>query len=1173
MASPQAKAKSISSFFQCSVVTKSEIEIVVNSSARAYFLVKDLLDELENEHIQLGTGAHLRLQELLRLLPDDISDADLLLALAPLLARSGREQELIYEKFALCQRRADEVFSPRPASALHEPRAIDPIGRKIEHSKRWFWVAAALLAAVLAGLLLKFYAVEKTILVEKSFAVNAGQVSSICLSRIPELDSVKSQVLGFNFQYSEYQLQSKIQQNGGVPGKGEGIRIPNGRNLVGSSRFASYSIQNDTCLLIASRDYVQAMDSVVLNVLFSNQKKGELRLRIFIAPKIETTTVTAGPDTVFRPQIRPIPFDSTHRQALLELQVQAADPWASWLHKNWYWLRWVIYGPFCISIFTLWRWMEWRQRKLYAQLERKDKPPYVWNVEIPGVEEVLLDDAYRHALQVMRRRSQSEAQRLDLERTIAATVEQGGLPRFQYRPLSQPVDYLLLLDRQQTGNHRSQLFDAFYRAFKAQELAIERYFYDSDLRLCFNEAQPDGVRLTELAQRFGGARLMLVGSGLQLIHPLRGGLVAWADLFEHWPQRLLLTPRHPEDWGRNERLLGTLFQVLPATLSSLSFWVEELEQGEDAHFERWQERVKDVPAAVFQPDEAHPLASLLLQFPRAVVRWVAACAIYPSLHWDLTLWFGQQLQAHSGEPLLEHDTLLRLFRIRWFMEGQMPQTAREQLLEWLDGEDPALVPALRRDLAGVLAQSPPPEDSMAWADHRLQLVFNRWMSESNRKEKKKQEKELARLLPQAEVDFVALKYLDAPPTPLHFEVPPALKKYVYRGGMRGLGFSGSLKTALLALALALAGLLFFLWWQPVAPREGCAGELADYVLDNGLLTLCLKNERDSLLYQEFRLRDSIELGQPQPQPAVSSQLYDQDGLLVREVFIDLGAAYYNKGVVYLKKNLRDSACLFFGRALQYDSLDERYRKVWGWCDNKAILDSLSQKKIGTDFVDMILVRGGTVQMGSNKDENDEKPVHSVSVSDFYIGKYEVTQKQWRDIMGSDPPALAFKGCEQCPVESVSWDDIQEFLRKLNAKFPGLNYRLPSEAEWEYGARGGEQSKGYLYAGRNNIGEVAWYGANSGEKTRPVGGKKANELGIYDMSGNVWEWCQDVWHENYEGAPTNGSAWTRGGVQSLRVLRGGSWYYSLLDCRVSNRNSNLASRRSPNYGFRLASSLQ
>jgi formylglycine-generating enzyme required for sulfatase activity len=178
-----------------------------------------------------------------------------------------------------------------------------------------------------------------------------------------------------------------------------------------------------------------------------------------------------------------------------------------------------------------------------------------------------------------------------------------------------------------------------------------------------------------------------------------------------------------------------------------------------------------------------------------------------------------------------------------------------------------------------------------------------------------------------------------------------------------------------------------------------------------------------------------------------------------------------------------------------------------------------------------------------------------------MSKYEVTQKQWRDIMGTNPSN--FKNCDNCPVEKVSWNDIQDFIRKLNTK-TGKNYRLPTEAEWEYAARGGQN---YKYAGSDNLGSVAWYRDNSGSKTHPVGQKSANGYGLYDMAGNVWEWCSD-WYgsDYYNNSPSSNPKGPNSGT--FRVLRGGSWYYSSRNCRAAYRDSSAPTDRNNDFGFRL-----
>lgn len=229
---------------------------------------------------------------------------------------------------------------------------------------------------------------------------------------------------------------------------------------------------------------------------------------------------------------------------------------------------------------------------------------------------------------------------------------------------------------------------------------------------------------------------------------------------------------------------------------------------------------------------------------------------------------------------------------------------------------------------------------------------------------------------------------------------------------------------------------------------------------------------------------------------------------------------------------------------------------------------------GVSFT-MVAVQGGTFTMGATAEQGsdaevDEKPAHSVTLSSYYIGQTEVTQELWEAVMGRNPSY--FKGAKR-PVENVSWDDCQNFIRKLNEK-TGKSFRLPTEAEWEYAARGGNRSRGYKYSGSNNTGDVAWYTVNCYDKgssspdygTHQVATKRANELGIYDMSGNVWEWCSD-WYGGYSSASQTNPQGSSSG--SSRVFRGGGWGTYARSCRVSYRNGYSADYRNDDFGLRLA----
>lgn len=226
-----------------------------------------------------------------------------------------------------------------------------------------------------------------------------------------------------------------------------------------------------------------------------------------------------------------------------------------------------------------------------------------------------------------------------------------------------------------------------------------------------------------------------------------------------------------------------------------------------------------------------------------------------------------------------------------------------------------------------------------------------------------------------------------------------------------------------------------------------------------------------------------------------------------------------------------------------------------------------------DCPEMVVIPGGSFLMGSpaGKGDDNERPQHRVSVGRFALGKYEVTQGQWRAVMGSNPSR--FKGCgDDCPVEKVSWEDAQEYVRRLNEKVGGGAqgpYRPPSEAEWEYGCRGGASPE--EYCGGNYADVVAWYNKNSGGTTHRVGTKPGNGYGLHDMTGNVWEWTQDCYQGSYAGAPTDGSAFTGSGCKH-RSVRGGSWYNGAESVRSAYRYRYTPAVRDSNLGFRVARTL-
>ena len=311
-------------------------------------------------------------------------------------------------------------------------------------------------------------------------------------------------------------------------------------------------------------------------------------------------------------------------------------------------------------------------------------------------------------------------------------------------------------------------------------------------------------------------------------------------------------------------------------------------------------------------------------------------------------------------------------------------------------------------------------------------------------------------------------------------------------------------------------------------------------------------------------------------------LYDEDGdamTVTMQVSDDAGETW-NLSCQQISGDVGENITGGTGKHIVWDFGAEHPDAYYDRIQIKVIADD---GYVTPGLVEMVYVQGGTFQMGDKwGDGSDvEKPVHEVTVSDFYISKYEITQKQYEEIMGENPSY--FIG-DNLPVEKVTWYNAVDFCNKLSEReglepcytingtdvscdFSKSGYRLPTEAEWEYAATGGINSKNTKYSGSNNVDEVGWYSDNSSNSTQEIGKKDPNELGIYDMSGNVWEWCWDWYDTSYyaSSATTNPTGPEDG---SSKVLRGGSWRNPAQSVRVSNRGDNYPSEIYYTYGFRI-----
>lgn len=1233
-----------------------------------YRFLTHLLDALAADGYDVGTGRHLQLQVLLSKLPEELPLASLKTVLAPLFATTRQDQARFYELFE---------------QAMEATDTIPIIGKEKKQENRWrnaVWILVGALA--LSILILIIYlnqpVTPKAILPTVTY--HPFPVTPNATHHLP-MPIAEDSIISLTFE--------------------------NGQTKDTSAILGTIILEkpdSNTCLTFITQDSFPDRLQDTIIVLALRQDSSQHRLHFIaqyskpVSESLMDTTDIAELDTL------PIPYP----RDISSLQIDAKLEARAEFYRTYGWLiklaLSLLLGALLLAIV---QWRTKKRRRLIAAMASQDKPPYIWNIKLNQPEDVNLGENVGILLNQLRRRRRGEAFRLDVPRTVNATVRSAGRIAFQYKQSTSPPEYLLLIERHSHTDHRALLFNHLYESFRANEVTIERFYYNSDPRTCFNEAYPDGVSIKELQHRFGDARLLMMGNGYDLLSPMSGRLAKWTAIFTEWRERALFSPKPLSQWGRKEAALGDLFYFMPASMESFTTTLEEFGSADPRQPSELMTKLEDVHWPPIEL-EGSLLATLQKHYPEPLVQWIAACAVYPTLHWDVTLYLGRELSTEDA-PLLTVENLLHLTRLPWFVEGHFPDAAREDLIAYL--AQAGLESRIRESLHRLLEEvQKPPTESIAYEDYDVNALTNELLFTAHRPRRRKLRTQLNRYLAAGlEPDVVSLRYVqERQSSSLDFILSEQWKRAFFNEGNPLLGWKDWMWALPIWVVMVVAGWMY-------QPNFGtCEGEQVEYKEQ----LVCLESGKDYLILQEVHYRDTIAQQKSLPDifPVTLVGGLQIKSTLIREAdpidslqskhniaiyFYNAGAKLHNqwrplqdsiqtlseraanaplqqqsnnigfsnarnkyRSLQIVADSLAAQSCDNFTRGYAlYQQLPDTTRArtltvgysfklamqrvcvepdsvitepfVWnvlitdaqtGEPLNSAVVRALNGNIIGRatrtiggfrlevpgEFKnsllevnaaadgyqnrttslrveenqatialeplpaiepDMVLVRGGTFTMGclEKRDgncEDDQKPPHEVKVNNFSISKYEVTQAQWRAVMGSDPPELNFKGCDQCPVESVSWNDIQDFLKKLNDK-TGKNYRLPTEAEWEYAARGGANSRDYLYAGSNTIGEVAWYNENSGSKTHPVGQKTANELGIHDMSGNVWEWCSD-WYDDYptvtKGVLENPIGAATG---SYRVFRGGGWNYDALHCRAAYRGYYTPTYGYSTFGFRLA----
>ena len=687
---------------------------------------------------------------------------------------------------------------------------------------------------------------------------------------------------------------------------------------------------------------------------------------------------------------------------------------------------------------------------------------------------ILCDHTLIKVVRQLRYTAHSGRYSFNIDKTIQKTIHSGGMARPVYTPLHRHVEYLMLIDRYNLRDHQAQLHNNLYETLKENNIFVERFFFDNSPLVCRNYHHPGGIRLTELLSLYEHAGLMIFTNGLQFIDTYYLKTYAWADIFKHWQHRYFFSSLSPALWGERERLLQGLFPfVLPLSVEGMQVVAGDLSQTAQADFDwlhYWQQGADYALVPVETGNKK--LDYIGLFFSKPVKRWIAACAVYPELNWNLTLALGKELGAwYPGEESQLHSYrhISQLLRLDWFRKGEIPDAFRVALLtEWLSDRE---IAAVGNFLYRQLSQNQPLPDEPDYENRRLQLDMYDLLGETDgekfRQKADKLSEELARQ--KQRPDMVSLHVINERDNcRAFFKIPDSV---LLRWGI-----------------------------DPAQTRRARKLPPNFVRIPAGEFTMgSPEGEVGRAEAKEFYQKYNIDYSETQHQVKVS------------EFYL----CKYAVTVAEFKTFIEESG-------YQTEAEKENSSRIW-----------------------------------DGKEWKDKEGIN------------------WRHgVSGNERLPEEYKH----PVLHVSWNDAVVYCDWLSKK-SGKTFRLPTEAEWEYACRAGTITP--FNTGENLTTDQANYDGNYPynnnqkgeyrENTVPVDSFLPNARGLYNMHGNVYEWCSD-WYGGlyYDECKAKGVVENPAGPEtgSLRVLRGGNWSGVARRCRSALRGNDSPGFRYAGVGFRL-----